>query len=263
MIIIADNLQITDPAVARSIEERNPEFIEKLVRSCEAAGADAMDINPGPSKKDAAAIMRFLVETVQNTTAKPILLDTTSAAAIEAGLIASKNKTIINGFSLEPSKCADILPLAKRFDTDIIGYLLYPDSRVPTDQDEFFSIALELISEIEKAGIGKDKLIIDPVVAPLIWENGKAHNRSLLVFISRLHELVGFPIRTVAGLSNLTTGSAAREKKRLAERTFLPMMAASGLDMVLMQVFHTQTMHTAKACNALTGEDIFSWAMLG
>lgn len=263
MLLIADNLQVTNKAIAQSIADRNPEPIKKLIRTAVAAGADAIDINPGPLPKNGAEIVTFLVNTVQSITRKPILLDTTNAAAIEAGLIASKNKMIINGFSLEASKCADILPLSKTFDVDIIGYLLYPDNRVPTDESDFFGIALELLGEMEKANISPERLIVDPVVAPLIWENGIAHNRSLISFLGRLHDLAGFPIRSIAGLSNLTTGGhATREKKRLAERTFLPMLAAAGLDMVLLQIFHEDTVQTARVCEVITGGQIFSWASL-
>ena len=263
MLLIADNLQITNKEIAQSITDRNPEPIKKLILAAVAAGADAIDINPGPLPKHAAEIITFLVNTVQSVTRKPILLDTTNAAAIEAGLVASKNKVIINGFSLEASKCADILPLAKIFDVDIIGYLLYPDNRVPTEESDFFGIALELLAETEKAGIPPERLIIDPVVAPLIWENGIAHNLSMLSFLARLHELAGFPIRSIAGLSNLTSGGhAPREKKRLAEHAFLSMMAAAGLDMVLLQIFHEDTVRTARICEAITGGKIFSWASL-
>ncbi len=264
MIIAADNLQVTNPVVAGAISSRNPEPLEKLVKACIEAGADAIDINPGPLKKNAAEIMTFLVQTVRGVTPNTILLDTTSAPAIEAGLAAAEGRAIVNGFSLEPEKLAHILPLAKRFDADIIGYVLYPDSRVPTDEAEFFEITLELLAEAEKAGINPGKLILDPVVAPLIWENGVDHNRSLLSFLGRLPELAGYPLRSVAGLSNLTTGrGASAEKKRLAERTFLPMMAAAGLSMVLMQVFHKEVVDTARACDAMiSSRTIFSWASL-
>lgn len=262
MIIVADNLQVIDPSVSEAVDQRNPDPIKRLVRSCVSAGADAIDINPGPLKKNAAEIMTFLVETVQSVTPKPLLLDTTSAEAIEAGLLASKNKAVINGFSLEPQKCLAILPLAKAFDVDIIAYVLYPDSAVPTDEGGFFEITMELIDRAQNAGVPLNRLIIDPVVAPLIWADGAAHNRSLLSFLHRLDDLAGLPVRRIAGLSNLTTGRAPKEKKRLAQRTFLPMMAAAGLDMILMQVFNEDIVRTARACDAMTGEKIFSWAAL-
>ena len=263
MIIVADNLTITNPVISDAIAGRDPKPIANMVRACVAAGADAIDINPGPLKKNAAEIMTFLVETVQAATTTPLLLDTTSAEAIGAGLAAARNRIIINGFSLEPQKCRDILPLAKTFGVDIIGYILRPDSSVPTEAAEFFEIALELIEAAQKAGVAIDRLIIDPVVAPLIWDNGAAHNRALLSFLSRREDLAGAPLRSIAGLSNLSAGRAPAEKKRLVQKTFLPMMAAVGLDMVLMDVFQADVTAAAKACDLITGEKIFSWAAIG
>jgi len=260
MQLIADNLQITRPVVADAVERRDPLPIADLVKRCVAAGAEAIDINPGPLKRNPRETMRFLVETVQSVTDRPILLDTTNPAAIEEGLAACRGTAIINGFSLEREKCNHILPLAKAFGVDIIGYLLDPDSHVPTDETDCFAIALELLAEMEKAGVDRHRLIIDPVIAPLIWGNGIAHNRAVLALIRTLPDLTGFPVRTIAGISNLTSGPGPKEKKRLAETTFLPMLAAAGLDMALMNVFHEETVRTVRACNGLIRQEIFSWA---
>ena len=262
MIIVADNLTITHPDVSGAIAAGDPELIRSLVMACVDAGAGAIDINPGPLTKNAAEIMTFLVETVQAVTAKPILLDTTSAEGVAAGLSAAKNRVIINGFSLEPQKCENILPLARQFDVDIIGYVLRPDSSVPTDEAEFYEITLSLLEVSQKAGVSHERLIIDPVVAPLIWENGAAHNRALLSFLHRLDDLAGTRLRRIAGLSNLSAGPAPKRKKQLLQRAFLPMMAAAGLDMVLMDVFQKDGMATARACGLITGEKIFSWATI-
>lgn len=262
MLIVADNLQITNPEIAEAIDALDPEPIVSLVKRCLAAGADAIDINPGPLKKAPGDKMRFLVKTVASVTDRPLLLDTTNPAAIEAGLAVCKNPVIINGFSLEPEKREHILPLAKAFDADIIGYLLYPNSHVPTDETDCFSIALELLAAVDSAGVERRRLIIDPVVAPLMWENGIAHNLSLLSILRNLSDLMGFSVRTIAGVSNLTTGPGPREQKRLAERAFVPMLTAAGLDMALVNVFHAETIRTARAGSALVHEGIFSWAAL-
>ena len=67
------------------------------------------------------------------------------------------------------------------------------------------------------------------------------------------------PVRTIAGLSNLTTGQGEKEKKLRLEGAYLPMLAASGLNMVLMNAFHTETVRIARACNALLRDNIFTW----
>ncbi len=262
VIIVADNLQITNRIIHQAIDDMNPEPIQDLVKACEKAGADAIDINSGPLPRDPEKRMSFLVETVQAMTELPTLLDTVNPRAIEAGLSVSKNKAIINGFSLEPTKLESILPLAKDYDADIIGYLLLPNSQVPTDESECLSVALELFGEFQKAGVAKERLIIDPVVAPLMWENGSIHNRAILSVLKTLPELLGFPVRTIAGLSNLTTGKVHKDKRSLLEKTFLPMLAASGLNMALLNVLHAETMRAAKASTLLMKSGIFTYEEL-
>ena len=48
---------------------------------------------------------------------------------MKVGLKIAKNWVIIKGFSLEPLKLERILPLAKEYNVDIVGFLLYPDNR--------------------------------------------------------------------------------------------------------------------------------------
>jgi len=259
MILVADNLHIVSPAVEQALSERNPEPISDLVTRCVAAGARAIDINPGPLKKAPEAAMTFLVNTVAAATDLPLLLDTTNAAALTAGLAACRNPVIINGFSLEPQKIETILPLAKTGDADIVGFLLDARSRVPVDVTGCLEVAGQLLAAAEKAGVDPGRLIIDPVVAPLMWENGVRHNRAVIEVVRMLPDLFGFPVRTIAGLSNLTTGPGPKEKKRRAEAAFLAMLADAGLSMALVNIFHHRTVDSGAACNRLLRSDIFSW----
>ena len=112
MKIVADNLQAVSRRVARAIDERDGETVRAVVRRSLTAGADAIDINPGPLAREPEEKMTFLVETVQSLTDKPLLLDTTNPRALGAGLAVARNPVIINGFSLEPDRLAGILPLA-------------------------------------------------------------------------------------------------------------------------------------------------------
>ena len=227
MMIVADNLQITRTVIEKAVGEMAPEPIQAMVRKCEAAGAEAIDINSGPLSRDPEKKMSFLVRAVQDVSDLPVFIDTANPIALEAGLRANRKTAMINGFSLEPAKLEGILPLAKKYDTDIIGYLLYPDSHVPRDASERLSVALQLYEESEKAGIDRERLIIDPIVAPILWPDGNFQNMEILTVIRTLPDLLGFFPRTVAGLSNLTTGQGPREKKRLLENTYLPMLADS------------------------------------
>jgi 5-methyltetrahydrofolate corrinoid/iron sulfur protein methyltransferase len=260
LIIVADNIQIRSQRIIGALETRNPGPIQKLVERCIGAGANALDINSGPLLRDPEKDMTFLVESVQEVSDLTLVLDTLNPKAVEAGLIACKTKAVINGFSLQPERLEHVLPLARKYDADIIGYLLLPNGHVPPDASQRLNIALDLYTKCIEAGIDKEQLIIDPVVAPILWQNGNRQAREVLTVIRTLPELLGFRVRTIAGISNLTTGSGDRDKKLVLEQSYVAMLAEAGLDMALVNVFHHSTISVINACNCLRGDRIFAWA---
>ncbi len=259
MQIIADNIQITNPLIARALDEMDPVPIQDLAKKCEAAGADIIDINPGPLSRDGQEKMTFLVEAVQRVCNLPLSLDTSNASAMAAGLKACREKPVINGFSLEPAKLEKILPLAKDFDCDIIGFLLSPNGMVPGNDEERLNLAVQLFEAFNEKGIEPHRLIIDPVLVPLMWEDGSRQAMELLNVIRLLPDLLGFQGKTVVGLSNLTSGKGPKKKKHLLEQVYLSMLAPAGLDMVLVNIFNQNTVSIAKACEAITRQGTFSW----
>lgn len=259
MQIVADNLHVIQPAIAQAVADLDPEPIEKMVQQCVKAGAQAIDINSGPLQKAPEKRFSFLVETVQAQTDLPLMLDTTNPRALEAGLQHCRPKAVINGFSMEPSKLDHILPLAKQYDTPIIGYLLDAHSRVPTEADDLMTLAVTLFETYASAGLDPEKLIIDPIVAPLSWDNGARHNRGVLSLIGNLSDLLGRPVRTIAGLSNLASGAMPKQRKIALEQAYLPMLAHAGLDMVLLNVFHEPTVETARVCDMLLKDKVVAW----
>jgi 5-methyltetrahydrofolate corrinoid/iron sulfur protein methyltransferase len=263
MKIIADNLQINRLNLTDALFHRNPDAFRVLVHEMEAAGAEAIDLNTGPLGRDAAREMAFCVEVVQSMCDLPILIDTANPLAMQAGLEANRKVAVINGISLEPQKLAEILPLAVQYDVDVIGYLLDGRSQVPLAQDDRMAIALELFQRCLSAGLRAEQLIIDPVVAPLIWQDGLRRNRDLLEIVRRLPELLDFPVRTVAGLSNLTTGQGPRNLKRRIEQLYLSMLAAAGLSWVLLDIHHHDTVASARICQTLLKDDVFAWDPTG
>jgi 5-methyltetrahydrofolate corrinoid/iron sulfur protein methyltransferase len=259
MIVVADNLRITLPAIQEAVKRLDPEPVQQMAVACRNAGARAIDINSGPLSRHPQEKMTFLVRTVQEAVDLPLMLDTTNPDALTAGLTVCRQRAIINGVSLEPEKLKRILPLARQYDADIIGYLLGPDGHVPGDAAGRMQAAVQLLVECQQAGVSAAQLIIDPIVAPLAWQDGNRQNMAVLDVVRSLPDLLGAPVRTIAGLSNLTTGAPDADTRRRYQRTFLPMLAAAGLDMILMNVLDAATMRTADACRNLTDGGIFTW----
>ena len=133
MIIVADNLRITLPAIDLAVDRLDPEPIRQMVTACRDAGARAIDINSGPLSRHPEEKMTFLVRTVRAACDLPLVLDTTNPYAMAAGLAACHQRAVINGVSLEPEKLKRMLPLARQYDADVIAYLLNPNGHVPSD----------------------------------------------------------------------------------------------------------------------------------
>ena len=260
MIIVADNLRITQPHIARAVEAMDPLPIRQMAVACRDAGADAIDINSGPLSRDAEKKMTFLVDAVQAAVDLPLVLDTTNSTAMAAGLAACRQPAIINGVSLEPEKLARILPLAVEHSADLICYLLRPDGHVPPDADGRMEAAVALFNECRTIGIDPERLIFDPIVAPLVWQDGNRQNVALLEVIRTLPDLLGYPVKSMAGISNLTSSAPDVTTRMLYQRAFLPMLAASGISMILMNALDPVLMDLARASRNILAEGIFSWS---
>lgn len=259
MIIIADNLRITRPFIARAVDRLDPGPIRQLVSACRNAGAQAIDINSGPLSRRPEEKMQFMVRTVKETVDLPMVIDTANPRAMAAGLTVCRHKALINGISLAPEKLERMLPLAHQYDCDIIAYLLRPDGLVPADAAGRMEAAVALFNQLQSAGIAAERIIIDPVVAPLAWQDGNRQNMAVLDVIQRLPDLLGFAVRTIAGLSNLTTGAPDPDTRSHYQCAFLPMLAAAGLSMILMNVLDPASMRVADACRQITDDTIFTW----
>lgn len=262
MKLIADNLRITKKEISIAFEKNDPVPLQKIVKACEEAGAWAIDVNTGPLGKVPERGMAFFIEAVREVTDLPLLIDTSNPLAMAEGISLAGAGAVINGFSLEPRKLEHILPLAEKHDADIVGFLLYPDSRVPRDEDQRYEIALDLVSQMQAAGIAKERLIIDPVVPPLVWEDGILQARAVLNVIKTLPDLLGFPVRTIAGLSNLGTGASDKQRKDLVEQCYAAFLAQAGLDFLLMDILNGKTKSAAETSAILLTHDIFSWGMI-
>ncbi len=259
MIAIADNLHIMNPVVAKTLKEKDPLPLKKIAEDCRKANAYAMDINLGPLKHNAKEVITFAIETVQDTFGGRLLLDSVQAEVLEAGIAVCKQPPIINGFSMEEAKVTSILPLAAKYQTEIIGFLINEKGQVPLRADERLEVASQLLAKAEENGVPPERVIIDPLLVPLSWQDGTRYNRELFEVLRLLPQLFGKPIRTIAGLSNLGAGSPNRETRAKVETSFILMLAAAKLDFILMNVAQKSNLDILKLSQLILGEKVFTW----
>ncbi len=260
MIIVADNVQVTHPQISDAVNSYSPDPLRKVVNECANKGAHILDINTGPLDKSYEKKLEFIFHTIEDITKMPLMIDSANPAVLQKALSCAKNPIMINGFSLEPFKLKEILPLAKQYDVPIVGFLLYPDSMVACLAQDRLNIAVSLFEEYTKAGLSPEKLIIDPVIAPLSWNDGPLHASETLEVIRLLPELLGFDVNMIAGLSNLITGAGCARQKSLFEATYASALGFAGLSHCLMNVNHSLAMDVVCTSKKIRNTNVpFTW----
>ena len=165
MYIIGENIHIISEKVKAALSARDARFFQDLAVQQVEAGAQALDINLGPRKKDGEEVFPWMVEVIEQVVDVPLSFDTTNVLGIEAGLKKiTKAQPIINSTSAEPERLEKVPLLAKKYNTKLIA-LTMGSSGIPVAADDRVTIALEeLIPRMLEIDFPISDLIIDPLV---------------------------------------------------------------------------------------------------
>jgi 5-methyltetrahydrofolate corrinoid/iron sulfur protein methyltransferase len=230
MYIIGENIQILAPRIKMAIADRDPAYIRELARKQVDHGANTLDLNIGPRKRDGIEVMQWMIEQVYDEVgAVPLSLDTTNAAAIEAGLKKCNElgiEAMINSTSADPDRLNATMPMAAEHGAKIIALAM--DKNIPATVDGRVALAMEvIIPKAEELGIPIQNVYLDPLVLTV---NGcQEHGTETLNAIRSFKMLWDPPPMTTVGLSNISN-SVPHENRSLLNRTFLVMLLACDLD---------------------------------
>src|SRR4030042_3331 len=115
MLRVGENLNVMIKKIGAAMKDRDPKPIQELAIVEAKAGADYIDINLGPARKEGGSLMEWVVKTVQEVVDTPLYLDTINIEAIEAGLKAYRNKkgkAVINSIMARPESMESKFPIA-------------------------------------------------------------------------------------------------------------------------------------------------------
>lgn len=231
MLIIGENIQIISTVVKSAVNSRDKEPLQALAKKMVAHGADVVDLNIGRRKKDGPEVMRWMVDIMQEVIpGVPLSLDTTNAAAIEAGLERCQQlgiEAFVNSISAMEDRISEVMPLVAKYQPNLIA-LTMTRAGIPVSAEERVTIALEvLLPPVMEAGLPMERLYIDPLI--LTVKGSQEHAPNAVETIRFLKQGLDPAPRTVVGLSNISN-QVPHEGRGLINRTYLVMLLAAGLD---------------------------------
>jgi 5-methyltetrahydrofolate--homocysteine methyltransferase len=196
----------------RLLEAEDFDGIVSLAREQVRDGSHVLDLNVDYAGRDNAADMAEVVQRVATQVDAPLMLDSTQAATIEAGLRHAPGKCIINSANFEDGedKFDAICHLAKTYGAALVIGTIDEDAQAAMARtaDRKFAIAKRAIDRATQVhGLAIEDLFIDPLVLP-ISTGMEEDRRSALALIEGTRRIAeAFPdVQLTCGLSNVSFG---------------------------------------------------------
>jgi len=250
MLIVGERINTSRKRINEAVRNRDADRIKKEATMQVAAGADYIDVNAGTSVARETEDLKWLVETVQSATDAPLCIDSANPDALRAALELVDKTPIINSITAEAARKDAILPLVLESGAGIVA-LLMGDAGMPEDAAGRIAVAETLITELEEAGVPRERVYIDPLVRPISTDT----RQSTEVLETVRTVMTGWPgVHMVCGLSNISFGLPARN---VLNTTFLALMIEAGLDGAIVDPTEPRMVATIAAAEALLGNDDF------
>ena len=263
MVIIGENIHVIAQAVSTAVRERNAKVIQDLAKAQTEAGADYIDLNVGPMKKDTEETMQWLVSTVQAATDLPLSMDTMNPIAMEAGLKHCKKRPLLNSASGKTNSKEQMLPLAKKYNCDVVISVM-TDKGMPPDVDSKIESIMDTVAYANELGIPNEDIWVDPILLPVSTAGeGQRFAVANLDFIKILGDVLP-GVKSTVGLSNTSNG-VPDQLRPLINRTYLVMLGRNGLYSAIADPLDKELMSLARGempgiveliNKAMDGEDI-------
>jgi cobalamin-dependent methionine synthase I len=235
MILIGESIHIISKEVNDAVKERNPKVIQELAKTQADGGADYIDLNLGPAKRDPEEVTSWLVNTIQGVTDLPISVDTLNPVAMEAGLKTCKKRPLLNSASGRTDSKELMLPLAKKYNTDVVISVL-TDKGCPPDIDSRIESIMDTVTHANELGIPNEDIWVDPIILPVSADQKQV--REAVEFVGMLADLLP-GVKSTVGLSNVSNGTP-EELRGILNRTYMVMLGRNGLYSAIADVLDAE-----------------------
>lgn len=222
-------------------------YIRREAMEQAQAGAHLLDVNVGAPGIDEPAALERAVFCVTTAVCQPLVLDSSSPKALEAGLKAADGKVLINSVNGERKSLRRILPLAKKYGAAVLGLTL-DEKGIPDTAEGRLAIARRIRNAARRIGIPDRDIIIDCLTLTVSAEQKRA--METLRAIRLVKQKLG--LVTVLGVSNISFGLPQRP---LISATFFAMAMEAGLDAAIINPKDKAMMDAWRSAQVLLNRD--------
>jgi 5-methyltetrahydrofolate--homocysteine methyltransferase len=208
-------------------------------------GAHVLDVCVDYVGRDGVPDMDTLTAVLAQQSTVPIMLDSTQADVLEAGLKRLGGRAIINSINLEDGEARmdAVCPMARRYGAALVALLIDEEGQA-RDVDWKLRIAHRIHDlAVAKHGLASEDLVFDALTFPLGsgQEDLRGDAIATLEAIRRIKaELPG--VRTILGVSNVSFGLAPAARQVL-NSVFLHEAREAGLDAAIVAPARILPMH--------------------
>lgn len=251
-VLINDQLRIMDqsPEIFTQLKANNLDSIVALAHWGQAVGTDMVDILISHPDLDEVDLLPRITQRVKDEVGCPISLDSRNPQALESALqVLQPYKAMINSVTAERDMLEAILPLAKKYDSVVIGMPIGHIHGLPKTMEGRLAEARVILEACEAAGIPRENVVMDAIclvsaAEPLSFQ---VTMETLRAFRNELQ------VATTLGIGNAGFGMP---DPTVVDLAYLVAGISWGLDSALVNPATRGLLETVRAVDFLAGRDI-------
>jgi 5-methyltetrahydrofolate corrinoid/iron sulfur protein methyltransferase len=251
MIFIGERINTGFKAVKAAVLNKDADVLKELAVRQTKAGATYLDVNLGAVSNKTEDLL-WMIDAVQSATDLPISIDTNKPSMLREAVAMCKKPPLINSTTAVEGKMNEMFPIVAEHHASIIG-LVMDEAGSPKSADKRVENAGKILAKAMEFGISPEQLFLDPIVMPLKYMQDQA--KEILSAAGQFRLFSDPPPHVVCGLSNVSNDTI---QKKLINRTFAVMMAANGMDAVILDVTDEELVNALLTAELVMNKQIYA-----
>jgi len=249
MIIIAEKLNGSIPAMAKAIAEHDEQYIKDIAIKEAEAESDFIDCCASVEVGEVETL-NWIIDTVQSVVDTPIAVDSPNARVCIECMKRCKKPGLINSVSGEGDKIDVVFPVIADTKWDVMA-LLCDDTGIPKTAADRIRVLDNIMARAKEFGIKESRIHIDPLVEMLCTaEDGISMVIEVMKYIKE-----HYPKAHISGaVSNISFNLPYRKILNIA---FAVMAIGAGMDSGVLDPLNRDLRGAIYAAEAMMGQDDF------